>query len=500
MIEYCCRLLDLTGCDLVVLSFVFLGGVMKEKVAICWFRQDLRLADNPAFSQASKHSKVLPIYILDDISSGDYAMGSASRLWLHHSLKSLSTSLDGCLSVYKGAARLVLQDILDRFDVEAVYWNRCYESWRMDRDSDIKDYLQSCGVDVESFNGSLLWEPWDIKKDDGTQYKVFTPFYRKGCLNAQEPRVPLSKPDVVHSILDQAHLGIDALDLLPDQDWGEHVKSFWDMGESHAQDCLKIFTDKGLSSYKEGRNFPAQPSVSRLSPHLHFGEISPNQVWYTVREIVSDKNSDHFCSELGWREFSYSQLYHNPKLPVENLQSKFDDFPWVENENHLHAWQKGNTGIPMVDAGMRELWQTGYMHNRVRMIVGSFLVKNLLMDWRHGERWFWDTLVDADLANNSASWQWVAGCGADAAPYFRIFNPVTQGQKFDPDGEYIRRYIPEIASLPTKYLYCPWETPALILKDADIELGSTYPHPIIDLKKSRDLALEAFQSLKQNDA
>lgn len=472
---------------------------MKEKVAICWFRQDLRLADNPALMRASGHDKVLPIYILDDISSGDYAMGGASRLWLHYSLQSLNQSIGQHLSIYRGDARLIIHALLERFDVEAIYWNRCYEPWRLERDSSIKAHLKSIGVYVETFNASLLWEPWNIKKDDGSIYKVFTPFYRKGCMHAEAPRFPLAKPEGVRYVRDQSQEGIDSLDLLPKERWGETVKDHWNMGEYDAHLCLKSFFKEGIYDYKEGRNFPAKPFVSQLSPRLHFGEVSPNQVWYSVRELGSDKNIDHFCSELGWREFSYSQLYHNPHLPVENLQSKFDDFPWVENASYLQAWQKGNTGIPMVDAGMRQLWNTGYMHNRVRMIVGSFLVKNLRLHWHHGERWFWDTLLDADLASNSASWQWVAGCGADAAPYFRIFNPVTQGQKFDPDGHYIRQYVPEIASLPNKYLYSPWEASDAILRDAGVELGATYPLPIIDLKQSRESALEAFQSLKKAD-
>ena len=238
--------------------------------------------------------------------------------------------------------------------------------------------------------------------------------------------------------------------------------------------------------------------MSALSPYLRFGEISPNQVWHAARDLTHDRNVDHFCSELGWREFSYNLLYHNPELPTKNLQSKFDKFPWDQNEDALKAWQKGHTGIPFVDAGMRELWQTGTMHNRVRMVVGSFLVKNLLLDWRHGERWFWDTLFDADLANNSASWQWVAGCGADAAPYFRIFNPVGQGQKFDPEGDYVRQYIPELAALPNKYLFNPWEAPEEVLADAKVVLGKTYPEPIINLSQTRTSALEAFASLKTN--
>ena len=471
---------------------------MKEKIAIHWFRQDLRLSDNPALTKAAKHVNILPIYILDNMNAGNYAMGGASRWWLYHSLKALSASLGNTLSVYHGNPQTILDDIFTRFEVEAVYWNRCYEPWRMHRDTYIKEHLKVHGIDVHTCNGSLLWEPWNVKKADGTPYKVFTPFYHNGCFNAEEPRFPLSKPENVNYVSDQTQIGIDALDLLPKTPWYEQLEPHWEIGEVGARKRFETFIDEGLFSYKDGRNLPAKPYVSRLSPYLHFGEISPNKLWHAVRSIGDDKHIEHFCSELGWREFSYSQLYHNPELPSKNMQSKFDSFAWVENADNLNAWQTGKTGVPMVDAGMRELWQTGYMHNRVRMIVGSFLVKNLRLHWHHGERWFWDTLIDADLANNSASWQWIAGCGADAAPYFRIFNPVTQGQKFDPDGEYVRQYLPEIAALPDKYLFNPWEAPALILKGACIELGSTYPHPVVDLKQSRESALIAFKSLKQD--
>ena len=470
---------------------------MTKKIAIHWFRQDLRLSDNRALRKAAAHEKILPIYILDDDNAGNYAMGSTSRWWLHYSLQALSASLGNTLSVYHGNAQTILDDILMRFDVEAVYWNRCYEPWRIHRDTHIKEKLKTQGIEVHTYNSSLLWEPWTIKKNDGTPYKVFTPFYRKGCLNAAAPLAPLLKLEHANYVHDQKQVGIDALGLLPKIPWDKQLEPHWEIGEAGAYKRFETFVNEGLSSYKDGRNFPAKPYVSRLSPHLHFGEISPNQLWHTIRNIGDDQHIEHFCSELGWREFSYSQLYYNPELPRKNLQSKFDAFPWVENVDYLYAWQTGKTGIPMVDAGMRELWQTGYMHNRVRMIVGSFLVKNLRLHWHHGERWFWDTLVDADLANNSASWQWIAGCGADAAPYFRIFNPVTQGQKFDADGDYVRQYIPEIAALPNKYLFNPWEASELILKQAGVKLGSTYPHPIVDLKKSRESALIAFQSLKQ---
>lgn len=465
---------------------------------IHWFRQDLRLADNPSLYEASSKGTLLPIYILDDANADKHTMGGASRCWLHHSLTSLNESLEGKLSLYKGDAQEILETLLCEHDIASVNWNRCYEPWRMERDSHIKEMLKAKEVEVHSYNGALLWEPWQIKKDDGTHYKVFTPFYRKGCLNAETPREPLPKPSHLKLYHDPQSLSVEELDLLPDIAWDKPLISHWDISEEGAHNRLHHFMENGIRHYKDGRNLPAKPYVSRLSPYLNFGEISPYQAWHAATHSGDDKHVDHFCSELGWREFSYSLLYYYPDLPRSNLQKKFDHFPWVDNAKHLKAWQKGETGIPMVDAGMRELWKTGYMHNRVRMIVGSFLVKNLLLHWHHGEAWFWDCLFDADLANNSASWQWIAGCGADAAPYFRIFNPVTQGKKFDSDGEYVRQYIPELSQLPNQYLFSPWEAPQEALDEAGIRLGKDYPHPIVDLKESREQALKAFESLKKH--
>ena len=473
---------------------------MKNSKAIHWFRQDLRLSDNPALNEAVKHDEVLPIYILDDHNSGDFSMGEASRFWLHNSLKDLNQNLNQNLSLYQGDPLKTLIEIVNRFDINTIYWNRCYEPWRIKRDTNIKSQLESNGILVKTYNGSLLWEPWTIKKDDGSPYKVFTPFFRKGCLQSDEPRTPLPKVNISNFINDHNNaLSLDELSLLPSVRWDIPMKSNWNIGETGAFNRLSEFINSGIEHYKEGRNFPSKPFVSRISPHIHFGELSPNQAWHLAKLKGNNRNIDHFLSELGWREFSYSQLYFNPDLPKKNLQSKFDQFPWEENSHNLKAWQQGQTGVPMVDAGMRELWLTGSMHNRVRMVVGSFLVKNLLLNWQHGERWFWDCLVDADLASNSASWQWVAGCGADAAPYFRIFNPVTQGEKFDPDGEYIRQYIPELKDLPNKYLYNPWEAPKEILAEANIVLGKDYPNPIVNLKVSREKALEAFKSLKKEN-
>ena len=473
---------------------------MSKGIAIHWFRQDLRITDNPSLETAAEFDAVLPIYILDDGNSQEFKMGSASRWWLYNSLQSLNESLDGKLSIYNQNPKIVIQELLEKYEVKAVFWNRCYEPWRIDRDIDIKAYLDDKNIENKSFNSHLLWEPWNISKDDGTPYRVFTPYYKKGCLNAEEPRLPSKNLEIDTIFHDQDSEQIDTLDLLPRINWYSQIQEVWKPGEDGAQKRLDQFLEEGLLDYKEGRNFPFKENVSRLSPHLHFGEISPNEVWYQAKtkESVSgiQKSLEHFLSELGWREFSYYLLYHFPSLPKQNFQPKFNKFPWIKNESFLESWQKGETGYPIVDAGMRELWQTGYMHNRLRMVVGSFLVKNLLIDWREGEDWFWDCLVDADLASNSAGWQWVAGSGADAAPYFRIFNPVTQGLKFDPEGEYTKKYVPELELLPNKYLFNPWEAPKEILEKAGIELGKDYPEPIVDLKYSRELALEAFGKTK----
>jgi deoxyribodipyrimidine photo-lyase len=467
--------------------------------AICWFRQDLRLYDNPALMEASDYAEVLPIYIIDSQTPKQHQIGSASKWWLHNSLISLNKSLNNNLSIYHGDPFAIIKNLINYYNIDAIFWNRCYEPFAIQRDKEIKEYLQANNIKNKSFNASLLWEPWEIKKTDGSEYKVFTPYYRKGCLLATSPAKPIDKPNNLALIKDNSSLSISQLNLLPETKWYMSLEKCWSIGEEAAKESLYKFIENGLDNYKIGRDFPATSYVSRLSPHIHFGEISIRQIWHTIAAIDNDNsNIDHFLSELGWREFSYYQLYHHPTLPEQNLQRKFDKFAWQINDKNLKAWQTGNTGIPLVDAGMRELWQTGYMHNRIRMVVGSFLVKNLRLHWKHGEQWFWDTLVDADLASNCASWQWVAGCGNDAAPYFRIFNPITQGEKFDPNGEYIRKYIPELAKLPTKYIYAPWQAPEQVLEQANITLGTDYPLPIIDLKLSREQALLAFQALKTN--
>ena len=467
-----------------------------NSIAIHWFRQDLRLEDNQALFTACEQGVVLPIYILDDVNAGVFKMGEASRLWLHYSLKSLNKSLNGKLSVYIGNPLDILFGLSKKYNISNIYWNRCYEPWQINRDTKIKKTLIEQGIAVNTYNSLLLWEPWDVLKSDGTPYKVFTPFYRNGCLNSKRPRVPLPIPEKLSLINDvENQLTIDALNLLPKTPWGEELVKQYKIGEQGARLGLEYFVINGLNLYKDGRNCPAKSNISRLSPHLHFGEISPNIIWYKVRSSGDNDNIDTFCSELGWREFSYNLLYYNPNLPSVNFQSKFDKFPWSTDRDVLSKWQKGQTGIPIVDAGMRELWQTGFMHNRVRMIVGSFLVKNLMLDWREGERWFFDCLFDADLASNSASWQWIAGSGADAAPYYRIFNPILQGQKFDVNGQYTRHYVPELALLPDKYIFNPWEAPHEVLNSSNIKLGVNYPRPIVNLKTSRDMALAAFKNL-----
>ncbi len=471
---------------------------------IVWFRQDLRLADNPAFDAAiAMDAPVLPVYVLDDVSAGKRRAGAASRWWLHHSLNALRESLDRGLVCLRGDASQLIPQLAEEVKAVGVFWNRCYEPWRIERDKRIKAKLLRLGHLVRSFNGSLLFEPPHITKRDGTPYKVFTPFYRKGCLEAgPAPRKSFGSPAEFTVFRSGSATSVEDLRLLPEIRWYEEMAAQWTPGESGARERLDTFLTSGLASYKQGRDRPDQDFVSRLSPHIHFGEISPHTVWHATKkyegnaEIADDV--DHFLSELGWREFSHYLLYYWPTLPEVNLQKKFDRFPWRNDGEALDRWRRGLTGYPIVDAGMRELWRTGYMHNRVRMIVGSFLVKNLLLDWRHGEAWFWDTLVDADLANNSAGWQWIAGCGADAAPYFRVFNPVTQGKKFDPEGRYVRRYVPEIATVPDSHLHNPWDAPAELLHDAGVKLGRDYPLPIVELKASRKRALDAFKRLSVN--
>ena len=460
---------------------------------IFWFRQDLRLKDNPAFANATEKGTVLAIYILDEANAGIYKMGSASRWWLHHSLDSLSKDLSGKLAFFRGDPLEILSRLIKSEGINAVYWNRCYELWQIQRDRKIKATLQKMGTNVYSENGLLLWEPWKIVNQQKTYYRVFTPYYKKGCLCHQIPRKPISKPKDIRLFQSIKGRSLQSLDLLPSQNWTSKFTKYWKVGEKAAEKQLNLFLKEGIIGYQKGRDFPSKQFVSRLSPYLHFGEISPHTVWHTFNKRSSD--IDQYKMELGWREFSYYLLYHFPELPKKNFQKKFDKFQWKKDLDKQKKWQKGLTGVPFVDAAMRELWETGYMHNRMRMVAASFFIKNLLQPWQDGEDWFWDCLVDADLASNSANWQWVAGSGADAAPYFRIFNPVTQAEKFDPDGTYIHRYVPELRHLSPPYLFSPWEAPQNILEKANVKIGTSYPIPIVQLQKSRKQALAAFKFL-----
>lgn len=464
------------------------------RTAIVWFRQDLRLRDNPALYHAVRQGyTVLPVFILDDNAAGAWAPGAASRWWLHHSLTAFNRDLSGRLHLYRGDAQEVMSRLTAASNASAIFWNRCYEPWRIAQDETIHSVLSSRNITVESFNAGLLREPWEVLKRDGSPYRVFTPYYQNGFMNQNESFLHQINPGHFELSTPVDNLTVNDLKLLPSIAWDTEMNRLWSPGEQGAQARLQDFLANGLRGYRALRDRPDLPYTSRLSPHLHFGEISPSRLWRAVSEhaiaLGLEDDAESFHRELGWREFCHNLLHHNPDMPATPLQEKFETFPWADNPAHLRLWQKGKTGIPIVDAGMRQLWREGWMHNRVRMIAASFLVKNLRIHWHHGQRWFWDCLVDADLANNAASWQWVAGCGADAAPYFRIFNPVAQGEKFDPAGDYVRRYVPELVQMPSNYIHKPWMAPEHIPKGG-------YPAPLVDLKASRDKALECWRQIK----
>jgi len=453
-----------------------------SKTVLFWFKNDLRINDNPGLNFSSKKGLVFPIYIHDENSK----IGSASKLWLHNSLLSLDKSLDNNLNFFSGNSLHIILSLCKKHNIENVVWNKSFEPELSSLESKIEKSLRKINIEVTKFNASLLWEPTDVLKSDGLPYKVFTPFYRKGCLSlSDEPRKPIHVGRNINFFSYDEKKSIDILGLADNKKWNKKILKYWDIGEFHAKNKLLNFISQGLIGYKKLRDFPSGKNNSMLSPHIHFGEISVNQIWHEIKKHPLDKDSDHFLSEIGWREFSYYLLHHFKKLDEENFQKKFDNFPWRYNEKLFSLWKKGKTGFPIIDAGMRQLWETGYIHNRVRMIVASFLVKNLQIHWHHGRDWFWECLVDADLASNSASWQWVAGSGADAAPYFRIFNPVLQSKKFDLNGEYIRKYIPELSQTETKYIHTPWEQ-----KNVD------YYEPIIDLYNSREEALKSYNQIK----
>lgn len=461
----------------------------EAPLAIHWFRRDLRLADNPALARAARAGRVLPVFIIDPDHPDEIALGAAGRAWLHRALEALDRSLGGALNLYRGRPQELLPALAARTGARLVSWGRLPDPVLATRDSKVEAALRAAGCAVHTENSFLLWEPGEILKPDGTPYRVFTPFFRKGCLGAPPPRRPLPVPRF-EALGDPEALPLAALGLWPDHPWAARMMTHWQAGETAAAERLARFVEEKLAAYPARRDEPGIDGTSRLSAYLHFGEISPNTAWHAAEGPGADK----FRAELGWREFSWNLLVHNPDLADRPLRPEFARFPWIEDETAFAAWRRGQTGIPLVDAGMRELWQTGWMHNRVRMVTASFLVKNLLIDWRAGERWFRDCLVDADPANNAASWQWVAGCGADAAPYFRIFNPMLQGEKFDKRGAYIRRFVPEIAKLPDRWLHRPWEAPRAVLEAAGVRLGRDYAEPIVDLSASRRRALAAFET------
>ncbi len=469
---------------------------------IVWLRQDLRLADNPALTAAVGSGRpVLIVYVLDDGPS--WPMGGASRWWLHGSLAVLGADIEargGSLTLRRGPAAREIAALAQETRAAEVYWNRCYEPAAVARDTALKKDLTAAGVTVESFNAALLIEPWEVRTGNGGPFKVYSPFWRACRARGVDAR-PVPAPKFIPSAKAPKSLPLDDLALLPRKpDWAGGMRAAWTPGEAGATVLLAAFLDGALDGYGANRNRPDMVGTSRLSPHLHFGEIGPRQIWRAVETFVEAHGAlrgeaDKFLSEIGWREFSTHLLFHNPALPEANWKPQFDAFPWEENPDGLEAWKRGRTGYPIVDAGMRELWTTGWMHNRVRMIVASFLIKDLMIHWRVGEAWFWDTLVDADLANNAASWQWVAGSGADAAPYFRIFNPVTQGETYDSEGAYLRRWIPELAALPDKVIHKPWVATPEALSAAGVELGRTYPRPMVDHGEARQRALAAYKSI-----
>lgn len=468
---------------------------------ILWFRQDLRLADNPALDHAMRTGRpVIPVYILDD-GPAVRRIGGASRWWLDGSLRVLAGDLrerGAPLVLRRGDSEAELRRLIDETGADAVFMNRRFEPDAFLHDADIAHALKADGIECHGYNGSLLARPGAVRTGSGGPYRVFTPFFR-ALLDAATPPPPLPAPAAIETVSGLAGESVDDWALRPTEpDWAGAFD--WSPGEAGAAAALAAFVDGGLKSYAKGRDHPAEPAVSRLSPHLHWGEIHPWRAAQAARRAAADgrvppAEAEKFVAELGWRDFSAQLLHHFPQMTDTAFRPEYDRMPWRDDPAGFEAWKRGRTGYPIVDAGMRQLWATGWMHNRVRMIVASFLIKDLLIDWRAGEAWFWDTLVDADLASNVQNWQWVAGSGADASPWFRIFNPVVQGQKFDADGRYVRRWIPELARLPDRWLHAPWTAPAEVLGAAGVGLGRDYPNPVVDHAAARERALEALHAL-----
>lgn len=472
--------------------------------ALVLFRNDLRLADNGALNAAVETGRpVVCAYVFDIGSESRRPDGAARLWWLHKSLEALSSALEAkgvSLVLRQGSTREEVDRLVRETDAAAVFWNRRYEPATIASDTRLKADLRDQGIEANSFDGELLHEPSRVKTGAGGPFRVYSPFWR-ALESAGEPREPLPAPRKLKpwtGKLDGIKLG--DLKLLPTSpDWAGGLRETWTPGEDGAHERLGDFLKDGITGYADDRDRPDVDGTSRLSPHLAHGEITPFQIFAALRKAESagsQSDREKFRKEVGWREFSYHLLFHNPELATRNFNPAFDAFPWRKDDKALADWRRGQTGYPIVDAGMRQLWQTGWMHNRVRMIVASFLAKHLLIDWREGERWFWDTLVDADPANNTASWQWVTGSGADAAPYFRIFNPMLQGAKFDPDGAYVRTFVPELAKLPAEHIHTPWEASPAVLKQAGVKLGTNYPVPLVRHDKARDRAMTAYSAMR----
>lgn len=470
--------------------------------ALVWFRQDLRLADNPALHAAHRQGlPVIPVYILDDHAASVWRIGGAARVWLHGSLVSLQQDLrsfQSDLILRKGPTLETLLDLAHHTGARQIHCNTRYEPWAIAQERSLQNALAAQGIELIVHRGaSLIWEPDSIQTGQGKPYQVFAPFFKK-CLQSLPDMDIFLKPTALKS---PAHwpesLSVDGLKLLPTQGWDQEMRAFWQPGEAQAHRLLNEFIHCKQDDYAEARNIPAIDGTSRLSPYLSHGEISPRQIWQAVSDD-GKRSGSSFLREIVWREFAYHVLFHFPHTTDQALKPKFNRLPWTIRNDWFERWRHGQTGYPIVDAGMQQLWRIGWMHNRVRMIVGSFLTKDLLMPWQDGTRWFWDTLLDADLAQNSLNWQWVAGCGADAQPFFRIFNPVTQGQKFDPEGQYIRQWVPELAQLPIQYIHEPWNAPEAILSQSNIQLGKTYPEPMVDHGTARNHALKVYKQIPAN--
>ncbi|MHC1763578.1 MAG: deoxyribodipyrimidine photo-lyase [Verrucomicrobiia bacterium] len=471
---------------------------MRRAPAIVWFRLDLRLADNPALHAAvQRGGPVIPAFVWSPEEEAPWEPGTASRWWCCQSLRALDADLRAIgsrLVLRPGPSLQALQTLVRETGASALFWNRRYEPAVIKRDSEIDSALRAAGLETACFDNALLHRPDDLSNSSGRPFQVFGAFWR-ACLSLPPPKEPLPRPRSLPACKAPSSLTLDSLEV--------EARPGWHPGESGAHSRLEQFLAAAFSQYATGRDFPALNGTSRLSPHLHFGEINPRQIWHAVgregqQRRIPEKTwrASKFLAELGWREFAHHLLWHFPSTPEHPLRPEFNRFPWRNDPSKLTAWQDGATGYPIVDAGMRELRATGWMHNRVRMITASFLVKDLLISWQIGARWFWDTLVDADLAQNTLGWQWTAGCGADAAPFFRIFNPVLQGRKFDPDGAYVRQWVPELAKLPDKWLHEPWTAPDNILSAAGVKRGRTYPEPVISHTIAREVALEAFQRIR----